>query len=1036
MAVSYQKHENVVELFLSTKLDSLDYNGHCTIDIKVLSKMFVVEPNDKDTSTIEISLYSSFVQYKNILCHISYVESKRIALVFPTVDACTAVYDIIMKYQDEVKQEVGDHSLNHQIRTQILIPLLNEAKSNLNLDNKLKKCVIKMLEDVVAPGFFDDDNLKSEFSEMSEEFISNDAESSNESYLVDADEFDAHASGKHQRGIIVKNELGLPSNMEAEVKQEVGDHSLNHQIRTQILIPLLNEAKSNLNLDNKLKKCVIKMLEDVVAPGFFDDDNLKSEFSEMSEEFISNDAESSNESFLVDADEFAAHASGKHQRSIIVKNELGSPSNMEVMDTEQNGQLQAMDAIQLPERPLDAVEIKQCKIEVMNEQEIPPQQQPAPTNQNTTIMQVKKIIKSSHFLIRGTAKNIHRKHELIIFISDEKNLCYPYYYEKKKTGNRWSCINCQKVKHTAIAHLRCDDESGEFFVELGLIKHVCSPIIYSKKPGFYVEPCTSYASLFLDTVDVGKKKESASKEIPPNSVAQPNNSASTSEPCQAGTNVEKIDFSKSAETSTVVTKLVSGAPNRILKLPDFELQIIKPFGGHKRYRLIVFASKDHKLCYVFFQQYPKLRFTCRRCQNFRPNITAFLLTRIDGEKYVLFDENEHYCVPELYSEYSQKGLANDEYCVTYNLEGNVKPIIYDLNDKNLCYVFSMKSSHFNHRHIFICDGCESADSPATLNFKKDSNGEYQVLWKSSIHSCEPKPFTNNIQEKVLMSEKFKFFTENDSPDVFKLLTFPYDDENIKCHIYKYSNVLQVFLCIKCLEFNHMVFADVFINLWGEEYIVESNPAKHICQPYIYSDLDSNNFVFHFSSRSDSKRFTQKLWDENNLILAENFEFQRNRLGTLNAFIIVFTSKERDLCYKYFFEKTSLQHLCQQCKVSAKIFMDENGKYFVKLSSAKHRCQPVIYRPQKTIIRKPDYIFLDNIKPCRLIVFTSSSHQYCYVYTNKTYKCNRCLRFSISVIASMFKDENDEECVFLGRKQHQCEPQKFESVAKKFNIKLK
>uniref|UniRef100_A0AC34FFS3 Uncharacterized protein n=1 Tax=Panagrolaimus sp. ES5 TaxID=591445 RepID=A0AC34FFS3_9BILA len=921
MASSYQRHENVVELFLSTEPYLLNYKGPCNVDIKVLSKLFIAEPYDKETSPVEISVYSPFAQYKNILCHIS--SQNNIALVFPTVDVCKTVYDIIFKYQVDVKQEVDDLSSNQQLQDQILLPLYNEAKSNPSVNEGTKDDIINMLQDTVA-------NVEQNLRESN-----------------------------------MKSELNEPLSVEASTSSKESSPSLFDTL-TSIVNQPLDKCHQNI----------------VVKSECVEDECVESSMQGL---------------------------------SVI-------PERLESIQSQQDESRKRRNSSETSDND---IKNKQCKIEVLEEEEDVPILQPQKSQ--GTLMATKKIVKSTHFVVHRLTNCGFRKHELIVFISDTKNLCYPYCYKKKTTGNCFTCINCQKRKHSVVAHLRCS-ENGEFFLELGLIKHVCTPVNYDEKQCLYIEPCTLYSSLFFEASSAKKKKQPSQNRL--NIFAQLNkNNTITVESSQTPSHSDTVEFSPASTSSDTVTKETSiVGPKKILKSTDFELQIIKNFYSVKKYQLIVFASPDHKLCYLFYQEYPNMRFTCKKCQNIRPNITAYYRVENDGEKYVFFNEHEHHCEPILYSSLTPNSdiLQDNEYFIAFSREGNDRPVVYDLKDKNLCYVFS-----YHRYNRFICDGCESKDSPATLLKVKEPNGEYFWQWKSSIHSCEPKAFSNGDREKVLMSANFKFFNDNASNDL-KLLTFPYEDENAKCHIYIYSKVLETFCCIKCLEFDHFVPADVYLNSKREEYVLESNPTKHICEPY--SNLNMEDFIFKETSGLEVKKFYEKIWIEKNQIQAANFKLQRNREGVLNGFLFVFISEEeKDRCYKYYYDSYAVQYYCHQCKISAKTFVDENGRCFIRLSLVKHRCQPILYEPEKKIVRKPDFFFLGDVKPQRLIVFTSSSHDECYVYTGPRLRCFKCAKSTLTVDASLFNDENGERCVLIGRREHQCQPQKYENVAIKYNI---
>uniref|UniRef100_A0A914YTB9 Uncharacterized protein n=1 Tax=Panagrolaimus superbus TaxID=310955 RepID=A0A914YTB9_9BILA len=923
MASPFQRNENTVQLFLSTEPQKLYYKGPCAVDIKVLSQLFIVEPYDKDTNAVEISVYSPFNQYKNILCHIS--TQNNIALVFPTVEACKTVYDIIFKYQVDVKQEVDDLLSDHQLQNLILIPLFNEAKSNSLIHERTKHCIIDMLQDLA--------------SAAAEEIL---------------------------RNTNMKSELNEPLPFESQPSSKESSPTLCDTLASIVNQPL-DRFQQNISVKDEPEEAV-----------HVESDDLK--------------------------------------------------LNVERLEPVENLQNESRKRRLSSENLNTVVQNKQCKIEVMDEQaNLTPLQ---PQTSQGTLMATKKIIKSTHFVVHRITNYGYRKHELILFISDEKNLCYPYFYKKKNTGNCFTCINCLKSKSSVVAHLRCS-ESGEYFLELGLIKHVCAPENYNDRHYLYIEPCTSYSSLFFET-QITKKKKPASLQTKSHSFAQLSKfNAISAESSQASSHNIRVETSQTLPNVTVTEESDIGAPKKILQSPDFELQIIKNYYGVKKYQLITFIAPDHELCYIYYQEYPNMRFQCKKCQNLRPNITAYLREGDDGKKYVFFNEHEHHCKPILYSSLTPKSdiLEDSEYCISYSREGNIRPIVFDSIDRNLCYIFSHQK--YNR---FICDECESKDSPATLLKSKETNGEYFWKWKSSVHSCEPKILSTEEQEKVLMSAQFKFFNDNnDASNDLKLITFPYNDENVKSHIYIYSNVLDTFCCIKCLESDHLVIADVYLNSLREEYILESNPTKHICEPSVYSNLNLKNIVFKETSGLEVKKFYEKNWEEKNMLQAGNFKFQRNRDGVLNALLIIFTNEEKDCCYKYYYDGFAGLYYCHQCKVSAKTFVDENDKCFVRLSLAKHRCQPILYESEKKIVRKPDFLVLDDTKPQRLIVFTSSSRRKCYVYSGARFRCNKCVKFALTIDATLFNDENDERCVLLGRREHQCKPLKFENVAKKYNI---
>uniref|UniRef100_A0AC35F1R6 Uncharacterized protein n=1 Tax=Panagrolaimus sp. PS1159 TaxID=55785 RepID=A0AC35F1R6_9BILA len=811
MASSYQRRENAIKLFVTNKSCRIDYNGPCTVDVKVISQMFIAEPYDKSAKTIEISLSSSFLQHKNILCHFSSDESNNIFLVFPTVVDCKCVYDILLNYQVEVKQEAGCRSTVEKIKDKFFIPLMKEAKCNPAFKKHVKDCVLNLFEDITAVA-----------AEQPEDGISN-----------------------------VKSEM---------------NEAFDGELRTSSTV-------------------------------------------------------SSSEPLLRDAMDFT-YSNDDYEEEVAVKEEpeASFASSMDVDIIERLHTPESTQAISR-KRPSDTIMnpsgVTQCKTEVLLDEQRPAL--PETYHQKVT-MHAKKIVKSTHFLILKTSEG---KYELILFISNTMTFCHRYFFQRLATGDRFKCIECQNRNHTALAKLKYNKETNEYFIELGIIKHVCTPTIYNNDLEFFIVPYTLFPLLFRT------KRESAARFL---------EISNTAESSQTRTLVNQLSTSASSQPSSsgnltnesIVVPVAT--PKKILKEPDRSIDtnsaITKP-----------------------------LKFPTSNTLFVKPTISPFLIDQLS---------------------------RSSSPCFSTSKTAGSKRIL--------------KSPDFSLQEI------------KPLDFDKAS-------------------FT---PRRTLMSGKFKLFSDNDTVTDLKLLTFPFDDENVKCHIYKYSKALQLFCCIKCFEeFNHIAVADMFYNAYRGMYILECSPSKHICKPIFYSNIDSSNFVMVSSDKLKPKKFDEKTWNENNRIIVQNFEFQRNLQGILNGYLIVFTSTDKNMCYKYTM-KSSQHYLCQRCSIFAKVIQEENGKHFVIFSSSNHRCNPVIYQPERKIIRKPNFIHLNDRKPIVFIVFTSEAHDKCYVYSSKKLKCCKCLR---NVYASILEDEKGEECVYLSREEHECQPQKFEDVAKQYELKL-
>jgi hypothetical protein len=426
MASSLERQEDNnedVEFFLSAEPYKIDYKGPCTVDIKLLAKMLVIEPFDKRKRSTEISVYSHFVQHKNILFNPFSCESASVALVFPTINACKTVFDIIMGYQVDVKQEVEDGCLNQR---QILIPLLHEARTNPTMNKKTKYGIIYVLQDCVA--------------------------------IEDG----------------------------GNVKSELGDALFNYSLPSSSE-PIYIESP-DMNITSSLNEYDI---------------NTKEKTSKTSPDAFAE---------LIDTE--------------VVKREEPCIS-MQIVSRKRR---------KSPEYRSTAVEVKQCNTETLDEQQQLPLVQPE-TNASTLILQTKKVIQSSHFLVHKITSPGRPRCQLMIFVSDEKNLCYPYAFERKNTLCRFLCMNCQKNRHYAVAHLRCE-EDGEYYVELGLIKHICTPVIYVRQRDETIVPCTLYSALFFGAPTKYKKRifpgqiqKDDSEVIEPTVVVKDNKSSEASAKC-------------------------------------------------------------------------------------------------------------------------------------------------------------------------------------------------------------------------------------------------------------------------------------------------------------------------------------------------------------------------------------------------------------------------------------------------------------------------------------------------------------------------
>uniref|UniRef100_A0AC35GH13 Uncharacterized protein n=1 Tax=Panagrolaimus sp. PS1159 TaxID=55785 RepID=A0AC35GH13_9BILA len=654
------------------------------------------------------------------------------------------------------------------------------------------------------------------------------------------------------------------------------------------------------------------------------------------------------------------------------------------------------------------------------------------------------IVKSPNFEIQMINKNGKRKPQLLVFPYSDKHLCYYYYYDV--TNDYFICGKCRKRLHYIIARL-LKDNNGENYVSLDEKPHICLPFPYKNadetadSSGINVYLIEEYKRLRKElkiSSKIGKEKcvdpvvtenlKSQLSESIPNDIdaSEVEDHVTSNESDSDEDYTENEEEEDDSEERNIKKRLDSS---------EFECQtFIKR--GKEKLKLITFVSLNKKYCYIYYHDVYNNRFVCSKCRKQQHNVYAYLRDGPDDDKYVELGLRGHICEPVSYTPpvLEQLFLNPDEYVLTYTRDGRLRPIIFASKDKKRCYEFSP-----NQKGIYICCGCKNQTGAASINVIEENN-LYKISLRNALHICEPREYMpHKNQENVLMSGKFKFYHEKDAPDGLKLVTFPYDNDAEKCRIYEYSHDDKWFRCISCQNVDVEVIAKLFINIFGEEYIIDGAPAEHLCDPIAFLSLDQSIMEFTAKSGLDVKKLKTKTWNESSILKAGNFEIQRNRYGTLNAILIIFVPENKSLCYRYYFDSYTKHYICNNCrekfkiKVTAKLYDDgEDGQKYLKLGSLEHRCKPIEYKAERKIIKKPDYIVFD---PSNIIVFPSSNREECYHYSAKKLYCNPCRRMNKEVKVLLFNDENGEECLKLGKNEHVCEPQKIQNVAVRMGVEI-
>uniref|UniRef100_A0A914P562 Uncharacterized protein n=1 Tax=Panagrolaimus davidi TaxID=227884 RepID=A0A914P562_9BILA len=305
------------------------------------------------------------------------------------------------------------------------------------------------------------------------------------------------------------------------------------------------------------------------------------------------------------------------------------------------------------------------------------------------------------------------------------------------------------------------------------------------------------------------------------------------------------------------------------------------------------------------------------------------------------------------------------------------------------------------------------------------------------HVCEPKDDRQSpsLKKKIVKAPYFLFYLNNERKQ--RLAVFV-DKEKTLCYTYYLNNTDQrkKFLCGGCSTFDRRPSARVWKNESGEIYL-ELGIADHACTPKDFSTLKET--IVKKLKVTDVVKPRIK-----NATCITNFELRCDKRGERNALLLIFHSKDKELCYEFKHQKFNNKYRCIGCEqlkiqVTAKLIVDEHGKKSVVMGHNEHYCKPVKYQPEPPKFR--NFLVFENEserKGTKLIVFTSEERKEYYEYSlwkgQKYFHCLGCYPMK-STIAKLFKDENGEDFIEFGKIEHVCNAKIFDSEKFGDNIRI-
>uniref|UniRef100_A0AC34GQG6 GIY-YIG domain-containing protein n=1 Tax=Panagrolaimus sp. ES5 TaxID=591445 RepID=A0AC34GQG6_9BILA len=250
----------------------------------------------------------------------------------------------------------------------------------------------------------------------------------------------------------------------------------------------------------------------------------------------------------------------------------------------------------------------------------------------------------------------------------------------------------------------------------------------------------------------------------------------------------------------------------------------------------------------------------------------------------------------------------------------VKDTKKNLNEETQCYAYH----YYTRTNSFVCNGCIKLGKNVSAKFQLQGDEKIIELSKRD-HICKSISYEKVMEKRNPVYIEKPYFEIRYDGTTENLITFTNDDYSIGNEYY-YDVVKNTFLCKACTKQHNIYVSAKLIEKNGENFVRLNRP--HVCQP------------------KDVKEIIVK--EPDFVMLKKNQVF-------------IFSSKELNMGYKYFYNSKIRCYLCCDCHennrhVSAKSFLEENNNQCFKLSKNEHICKPIKYQCDISEIKQPDLIW--------------------------------------------------------------------------------
>uniref|UniRef100_A0A914QUC2 Uncharacterized protein n=1 Tax=Panagrolaimus davidi TaxID=227884 RepID=A0A914QUC2_9BILA len=351
------------------------------------------------------------------------------------------------------------------------------------------------------------------------------------------------------------------------------------------------------------------------------------------------------------------------------------------------------------------------------------------------------VVDSNNFMIFDQNDDT-KPTRLVLFTSNSKELCYPYYYHKKL--KKFTCSGCLYKNKTITAKIIKNGNGEECLLLFGN-DHICKPKKFILEE---YEPKIMNESAFLITANQYGKPNSKIILFDPEkdgysfSYFADRGSSFTCTRCKELGKLTRLDlcekengekYVKLGPTPHICKSLKYEKANEFVKSSQFV--VIDRDDEIKRTKVILFIDDAKELCYQYsFIKDSKL-FQCSACRTLSKQVSAKLVKDKNGEElFQLYKKNAHVCTPKKFvpEEYQRKIIPESGFKLSANKTGkpNSKLVLYDPEKKGYGYIYSIS------RNTFYCLKCQTMKKTISLRLREKESGEKFVELSNIPHLCK------------------------------------------------------------------------------------------------------------------------------------------------------------------------------------------------------------------------------------------------------------------------------------------------------------